>query len=169
MGFPERAVSSRSNRRLVSLLAAASLAIMGLVGSATPVFAVVGHCGTAYVTLYDGESQGTANRTFCYGINDSDIESESGNVMGPLLDGSPVVYKDDFDTSATSSGVNSVLFYTANGDYSVCMYTGKAYAGDLLIIHHTSTFTGTSYDTNLLYEETTMGSLKIVAGNGSTC
>lgn len=155
-------------RRLATFLAGWSLAAMGLMASAQPASAAVGYCNTAYAVLYDGETRSTANRMFCYGLTDSNIEGEPGNVMGPLGDGNPVVYKDDFDALEMSSGVNSVYVYNGGGGQrTLCLYTGKAYGGTLTYI--VMNVSVGLYFTDIGPSEDTLGSLKFVTGDETAC
>jgi hypothetical protein len=145
----------------------AGLALLFAVAPPQPVAAIVGYCGTAYVVLYDGDTRSTANRQYCYGISDSDIETEPGNVMGPLGDGSPVVYKDDFNAANSASGVNSLYFYNGSGATRVvCAYTGTGYSGTLSVFGPLAANTS-FYFTDIGPQETYMGSVRIVSA--STC
>jgi hypothetical protein len=87
-------------------------------------------CSSRYVVLYENFGGGGGARHYCIS-SDRDIESEPGNVMGPLGDGNPVDYRNDFDTSATSSGVSSVYIWDAAGGslWGVCLYAGKDFTG----------------------------------------
>lgn len=155
-------------RRFWSLATTLALALTWTAAVPGHVLAVVGFCNTAYVTLYDGDTRSTPNRTYCYGISDQDIEGEPGNVMGPLHDGNPVVYMDDFDASETSSGVNSIYLYNgAGGQRTFCFYSGKAYSGILDALEVSGS--GGVYFTGIGAMEGTLGSLKIVNGGSANC
>jgi hypothetical protein len=150
---------------LSATIASAVLGSVLLLGaSATPAYAIVGDCNTAYAVLYDGETRSTPNRMFCYGIVDRDIESEPGNVMGPLGDGNPVVYKDDFDSNGLSSGVSSIFIANgSSGTKTFCLYAGKDFSGSshgMVIVN-----SGSRYETNLYAVEDVSGSFRILNGN----
>lgn len=114
-------------KKLRILLALATLFTSLFVGSVKPA-AAAGDCLDAVVRLYDSATFSGINNRYCYGQNDADIESEPGNVMGPLWNDT---YANDFLATETQSGVSSATF-AGNHDRIVCIYNYKSYGGSLL-------------------------------------
>ena len=119
---------------IVSILSIALMPIFVLVAGNSTVDGATIDCSKRYAILYQNFGGGGGSRHYC--IADRDIESEPGNVMGPLGDGNPVTYLNDFDTSSTSSGVSSIKMWDAAGGslWGVCLYANKDYEGASIVI-----------------------------------
>lgn len=112
-------------RGAIVLSAMVSVGVL-LVGPAQFVSAT-GNCSTGYVTFFAEQNPGLgASNQFCYGVNDSNIESEPGAVMGPLYNGS---YANDFDNANLTSGASSYAYYDAAGgpNIKLCLYQDSNY------------------------------------------
>lgn len=114
-------------KRFKVLIILASLLASLFAINITPV-AATGDCGIATVRVYSGNIS-SPNRHWCYGVNDVDIESEPGNVMGPNSSG---FFYNDWDSISTSSGVSGIYLAAETSNYRACIYKGKSYTGGLI-------------------------------------
>lgn len=112
-------------RRMLALVSGIALLLVVGIAPAT----AAGYCNLGSVTLYQNGDFTGASRTFCYGIDDNDIETEAiSTPIGPLNTGA---YLGDFDPSETQSGVLSARYNDASdGLVRICFYTGKNYSGN---------------------------------------
>lgn len=96
-----------------------------------PSATATGNCSAAYMNIYQhnqSEGGGGLWHTFCGGVSDGDIESESPRlIMGPMNDGN---FYDDWHVSTAASGISSIYFYdnpNDGSDYHGCLWFGKTY------------------------------------------
>jgi len=120
-------------RRIVHIALAALLAFSGYIAAnirdPQETTQAAGLCTVGYLRVFGTSNRTGSFRQYCSGVNDARYSGpEPGNVMGPLYDDT---YKDDFDTSASTSGVSSYYFYDAPGgtDLIVCFYNSPSYVG----------------------------------------
>ena len=142
-------------RRAFTILTSLSLLLGVFVASPLEVGAT-GNCNSASATLYKYDTKGTPWVKLCYGVNDSNIESEVGAVIGPDYLGS---MRQDFDNVNFYSGVSAVGFSAANSNYRVCIYNDAGY-GRIIGQRQGS---GTVYFD--IDEDDTAGAIKMVVAN----
>lgn len=125
---------SRLPRAITLLMIGVILVPAWALADKAPVSAASIDCSKRYAILYQNFQGGGGARTYCFGY-DRDIESEPGNVMGPLGDETGT-YLNDFDTNANSSGVSSVRVWDAAGGstYGLCLYANKDYSGASIVL-----------------------------------
>ena len=152
-------------RALVAAAASLGLVLLGTLAIPTTAFAATYDCSVRYVKFYQTFAEGTQVRTYCIS-GDTDMSSEPGNVMGPLGDGNPVVYQDDFDTVNGTSGISSFTWRDVSGDYYLCMYDGTNYTGEFLAFATTGT---AHYSLENDTMNNRMSSFKIVLGSAFNC
>lgn len=156
--------ATRVARRLTALVAGVLLVSAFSTAIARASIDATYSCQDRYVTFYQGTTQSGSVRQYCIS-GDSDMSSEPGNVMGPLGDGNPVVYMDDYDSSSGTSGISSFYFYdpVASPDYTLCIYDGTGYTGS------GQAYPNPGYYNDLLYLNDVVSSFKIVSGSPLNC
>lgn len=146
-------------KALRALLSAAILAgTLLAVGAVAPV-AATGNCTTGWVKFWSGLNESGTYVKYCYAVQDLDMESEPGNVLGPLASGA---YVNDFadgggGANDWASGISS--WRVSTGTYKVCLYWDKNFDG-----FWTSVLPGWGFNAALIFNDQ-LGSFRWSAKN----
>lgn len=136
------------------------LAMLALVSAVVPPATADAACAYGHVRFHP--FSGNDIIEYCVGVNDADMESDPGLVLGPL--NYPGGYHDDFSVSQYESGLRWLIVedYPGGANWKVCIYYAKNYV---------SPIRPTSYvDPGYYHEYSIPGSMgSFLATTGSTC
>jgi hypothetical protein len=154
-------------RKLTALIASLGLLVLGTFALATDAYAIQFDCSVRWVKFYPNYDTSGSVRWYC-ASGDVDMSSEPGNVMGPLGNGTGGTV-DDYDSANGTSGISSLTWKDSSGNYTLCVYDGTNYTGDILFV--IGQFEGSAHwdFQGSSFQDNKASSFKIVFGDASNC